>query len=290
MPAVIKENLSVGINDVTCRKCLNFSPIASPLLSKEEAAQLLSRLACHTSLMSSTLPVTVEGNKEEYELENHCNADTNKTSPPTKSSKNEIKHSNGDYKIQKFCKLYTVDEARRTGKAVKSESKGGRGRSSRAFTKEYNFVYPSLLCNCCCWQGSCLIPIGDESYQNDCENTHRWWDTDFISGFAALVAHETHVYGHLRNCQPRTQLIHCPFPRTFPDKQECKELYPIIDRIVSVLHNVDHYCVMEANLFHHKIKIYDGLKRPLKNWKNHIVNIFSRDASLSIEKQISSLP
>jgi hypothetical protein len=33
---------------------------------------------------------------------------------------------------------------------------------------------------------------------------------------------------------------------------------------------------MEANLFHHEIKIYDGLKRPLKNWANHIVNIVKR--------------
>ena len=278
----------MGSNDVKCRQCLNFSPVASPLLSKEEAAQLLSRLAGHTSLMSNTLPVTVEVKKDEYELENHCNADTNTTSPTTsnadtkttspstKSSKNEIKHSNGDYKIQKFRKLYTVDEAWRMGKAVKSESKGGRGRSSRAFTREYNFVYPSLLCNCCCWQGSCLIPIGDESYQNDCENTQRWWDTDFISGFAALIAHEAHVHGHLRGCQPRTQLIHCPFPRTFPDKQECKELDPSIDRIVSVLHSVDHYCVIEANLFHHVIKIYDGPRCSLKNWTNHIVNILKR--------------
>jgi hypothetical protein len=49
-----------------------------------------------------------------------------------------------------------------------------------------------------------------------------------------------------------------------------------IDRVVSVLHNVHHYCVTEANMFHWEIKIYDGLKFPLKNWANHIVNILKR--------------
>jgi len=34
--------------------------------------------------------------------------------------------------------------------------------------------------------------------------------------------------------------------------------------------------VMEANMFHHEIKIYDGLKHPLKNWANHILNILKR--------------
>ena len=76
--------------------------------------------------------------------------------------------------LKKYYKLYTIDEAWRAGKAVKSESKGGGGRCSNAFRKEYNFLYPSLLCNSCCWQGSCLILTGDDSYQNNCENTHRW--------------------------------------------------------------------------------------------------------------------
>ena len=97
-----------------------------------------------------------------------------------------------------------------------------------------------------------------------------------MSSFTVLVAHDAHVDGHLCGCQPRTQLIHCPFPRTLPEKEECKNLDPCIESVVSVLHNVDHYCVMEANICHHEITIYDGLKRPLKNWANHIVNILKR--------------
>ena len=55
-----------------------------------------------------------------------------------------------------------------------------------------------------------------------------------------------------------------------------KDLDPIIERIVLVLHHVDHYCVMEANIFHHDINIYNGLKRPLMSWANHVVNILKR--------------
>jgi len=53
------------------------------------------------------------------------------TNPSTKSSKNELQHSNTNYKLQNRHK-----EAWSTGQAIKSESKDGRGKSSRKFTKE----------------------------------------------------------------------------------------------------------------------------------------------------------
>ena len=115
--------------------------------------------------------MTAKVEKEEYELEDNCHADKITAYQSTSSSNIKNNHADVGYKLQKFRKLYTVDEARRAGKAVKSESKGGGGTRSNAIRKEYNFVYPSLLCNPCCWQGSCLIFIGDESYQNDCVNT-----------------------------------------------------------------------------------------------------------------------
>ena len=149
------------------------------------------------------------------------------------------------------------------GKCVKTYSKGGRlDRGKHA--KEYEFFYSTFQCPCCCWSGSCLIPISDKSYQKDCEVTNRWWDTDFISGFAQLVAHEAHTSYQAS----RVQLIHCPHPNTSPEESECRDLRKGTEVIVSVLHDVE----VLANT----ITVHDGLKRPMQRWHNHIVNILKR--------------
>ena len=49
-----------------------------------------------------------------------------------------------------------------------------------AANQTYTFRYPRLKCGCC-FSGSHLLSIGDDSYLHDNENTKRWWDSDFIS-------------------------------------------------------------------------------------------------------------
>ena len=49
-----------------------------------------------------------------------------------------------------------------------------------AANQTYTFRYPQLKCGCC-FSGSHLLSIGDDSYLHDNENTKRWWDSDFIS-------------------------------------------------------------------------------------------------------------
>ena len=170
-------------------------------------------------------------------------------------------------------KLYDVQAAWTNRRTINIHRKyGGRNNT----LTEYTFVYPTLLCETCCFFGSCLVPVGDERYLSDSEYTKRWWDTDFISAFAALVAHEAHTECHIRPIAETTQLIHCQNPRANPDESECNLLDPTPDRVVSVLHNVDHYSVLEADLKRRNVKIYDGLRRSLDNWKMHVVNIIKR--------------
>ena len=66
------------------------------------------------------------------------------------------------------------------------------------------------------------------------------------------------------------------FQEHFQKKQEYKDLDLSIDRVVSVLHNADHYSVTEANIFHHDMKVYDSLKHPLMRWANNVENILMR--------------
>ena len=73
--------------------------------------------------------------------------------------------------------------------------------------KVNNFVFPMLLCKCCCWAGFQIVPIWDSTYQSDCENSNRWWDTDFITGFTTLVAHESHLDCHMRSIKTHTWFI-----------------------------------------------------------------------------------
>ena len=58
------------------------------------------------------------------------------------------------------------------------------------------------------------------------------------------MSHESHVDGHLCSLKI-SQLIHCQFPRLTPDESECKDLSTGMERIVLVLHDVDHYAVLE---------------------------------------------
>jgi hypothetical protein len=69
---------------------------------------------------------------------------------------------------------------------------------------KYKFVYPSLKCGQCWFVGYHLLTVGDENYFRDCVETNRWFETDFIASFGALIAHRMH--------DGRIQLIHCQQP------------------------------------------------------------------------------
>ena len=91
------------------------------------------------------------------------------------------------YPTEQLQQLYSVDRAWKNGKQIPAIQRGGHNKRHE---KEYNFVFPMLLCKCCCWVGFQIGPTVDSTYQSDCENLNRLWDTDFITGFTTLVAHE----------------------------------------------------------------------------------------------------
>ena len=88
-------------------------------------------------------------------------------------------------------------------------------------------------------------------------HTNAWYETDFKSSFAALIAHKNHV-GSI-------QLVRCLLPMAKVESQICKKLNFNVKRVVSVFHGNDHFAVMESNLDSNVITIYDGLNLALNN-------------------------
>lgn len=191
--------------------------------------------------------------------------------PPKKQPLSSISANKKKSGWIKLRRLYTAEEAWEQDKVKKVDS---RSLSSRR-TKKYNFVYATLQCPSCCITGSHTIVMGDEEYLSDSQFTRRWYDFDFISGFAALVAHEAHLESHNQSLDftTSTQLVHCLHPHATPEVSSCYNLNEDTDKIVSVLHAKQHYSVLVGDTRMKTISIYDGLYYDLDTWQMHVVNV-----------------
>ena len=91
-----------------------------------------------------------------------------------------------------------------------------------------------------CFSGYHVITVRNEACYSEFENTNAWYETDFISSFAALIAYKNHV-GSI-------QFVHCLLQMEKVESQLCKRLKVNVKRVVSVFHGNDHFAVMESNL------------------------------------------
>jgi hypothetical protein len=149
--------------------------------------------------------------------------------------------------------------------------------------RKYGFVYAQLKCNQCCFAtGYHMVSIGNVQYRNDCVQTNRWWDTDFISSFVALLAHETHTTS--------IAVIHCQFPEQILEPNSCKPLSRHVNTLVSVLHGSSHFAIMEVDIKCRLITIFDGLFFPLKTWFNHIVSILRKTETIQLSESTAFFP
>ena len=138
--------------------------------------------------------------------------------------------------------------------------------------KQYKFIYPTLQCNCC-FSGENLLSIPDEKYLLSCSNTIMWWHSDFIATFAALAAHQDHF---TVGKTTRVQLMHIPYPNAIVRESEKSDLAPSIEIIASIVHDVDHYAVLEVNLSDKVVTVVDGLGVSTERWLNHVICCFIR--------------
>jgi hypothetical protein len=224
---------------------INSSKIASVNLEMSFAAeQLEERLDCPDSSFAS--------NKCLY-----------KTPPETHKAKVPMKYN-------KFRKQYSIADAWINGNIAKYQQKLSGRRSA-----DFKFLYPYLECSTCAFTFKyCFIPIGEKIYTNVCANTDVWLDGDFISAFASLVCHNYHSLAPtalMKSGQDGPLLAHVTYPNSYMTINDYKALPSSVKCIVAVMHNKLHYAVMKITFDTKTIKIFDGLYRPLLEWKDHLI-------------------
>eukprot|EP00956_Cyclotella_meneghiniana_P011435 scaffold16047_cov34-Cyclotella_meneghiniana.AAC.1 len=138
--------------------------------------------------------------------------------------------------------------------------------------KKYKFVYPTMECDCC-FTGQNLLSIPDEPYLKACSTTQMWWHSDFIATFAALSAHQHHKTSEKHS---HVKLIHVPYPNGIVEESEKRDLDPEIKVIASVVHDVDHFAVLEVVLGSKVVNVVDGLSVDIRRWIKHVINVFIR--------------
>ena len=102
----------------------------------------------------------------------------------------------------------------------------------------------------------------------------------------AHAAHMTAVVGEPRDSVP--QYIGCLHEKVNnPAPENCHQLHPDTNTVVSVMHSHGHYGVMFAQINLKTVTIYDGLSYPLATWKHHVASVLKRCFQIEREAEIN---
>jgi hypothetical protein len=156
-----------------------------------------------------------------------------------------------------------------------------RSYQSLGTRQEFQFVWPTLTCCDCCFpHGSTQIQVGDNDYVASLANTTNWYDGVFISLFAQLAVHYVHItYNKRPSISTQVNmplLIQVTFPKQTLVKGQYKALPQDVTTVVAVLHDADHYAVLEIDIPNKKVHVYDGLYRDLDRWVDHVFSAMKR--------------
>ena len=79
--------------------------------------------------------------------------------------------------------------------------------------------------------------------------TPMWLDGDFVEGFATLLYHYSHSSGMLTATDKfLPQLVHVAHPKQTLAAYHVKPLPSLVLRLVGILHNNQHYVVLEVDI------------------------------------------
>jgi hypothetical protein len=181
--------------------------------------------------------------------------------------------------------MYSLSDAWTRNNLQTSQSK-----FSGTSTSLHNFLQPELHCKQCSFpQSSTNIFIGDQAYINKCTNTNVWLDGDFVVGFSTLLYHYSHSSGMLTATDKfLPQLVHVAHPKQTLAAYHVKPLPSLVLRLVGILHNNQHYVVLEVLIAESQILIFEGLSRDLLQWTDHIVTVFKKCMLLELSFDTSS--
>jgi hypothetical protein len=72
------------------------------------------------------------------------------------------------------------------------------------------------------------------------------------------------------------------YPNQILQEGEYKALPDHVTKVVAVMHNRDHYAVMEIDIPVKKVVIFDGLYKDLDKWMDHVVSGMKRCVLLGL--------
>jgi hypothetical protein len=137
------------------------------------------------------------------------------------------------------------------------------------------------------------MTVGDDTYIMSICTTTNWYDGYFIGSFAQLASHYAHVTYNERNSVSENidmpMVIHVTFPRQQLEVGQYKALPDGVTRVVAIMHDADHYAVLEITIPTKRIVIYDGLSRNLISWIDHVVSAMKRCMLVTLDAECNSV-
>jgi hypothetical protein len=109
--------------------------------------------------------------------------------------------------------------------------------------------------------------VHDDDYIKSIRVLTRWWDGFFVGSFAQMASHYAHRTVHQRRGSLERpilpQIMHVTYPKEPITKDKLVSFSNEVLQVVSVVHNSQHYAVLEIDILGKRVVIYDGLYRPL---------------------------
>ncbi|KAG7348230.1 integrase core domain containing protein [Nitzschia inconspicua] len=145
-------------------------------------------------------------------------------------------------------------------------------------------IYRPLTCDVCTFKhNEVMLLIAKAQYDRKILVKDQWWETAYITSFAAMVAHSAH-HGDLL-------FVHCQEEKRKVEQDLMEPLDDKVQKVLSVLYtgrsDIDgHYAVMEIDRKNRRISISDGMSLPLRTWDCHIVNVLQRTTLVPLDASI----
>ncbi len=126
-------------------------------------------------------------------------------------------------------------------------------------------LLPTQTCRDCCHVGydhKQMIMVHDNDYVESIRSSTRWWDGVFIGSFAQMASHYAHVTMNERRTSlddtPLPQVMHVTYPKEAITESQLMRFLSNVTRLVAVMHESEHYTVLEIDIPSKRIMIFDG--------------------------------
>jgi hypothetical protein len=129
--------------------------------------------------------------------------------------------------------------------------------------------------------------VHDEDYVESIRSSTKWWDSVFIGSFAQMASHYAHTTMNKRQSAlddtPLPQVMHVTYPNEPITEDQLVTFPSNVTRVVSVVHQSQHYAVLEINIPGRRVVIFDGLNKPLLQWIDHVISSLKRTRLIGLD-------